>query len=182
MDLREKKTKRSITNAFLQLRKTKELERITIKELTELAEISKATFYLHYKDIYDLSASLQNETIQMILSGLSHPESFLTKPSEITQELFHQFFAHRTLIDILFSGTQAPILTYLLEKELKKLLHEQNPQISIHYDILLTYQIQGAQAVYQQYHNDCDQEHLIQLVSTISDTIMNSIKPDSMFS
>ena len=61
MDLREKKTKRSIKNAFLQLRAQKPLERITIRELAELAEISKATFYLHYKDIYDLQQQIENE-------------------------------------------------------------------------------------------------------------------------
>ena len=59
MDLREKKTKRNIRNAFIELRAKKPLERISIKELAELAEISKATFYLHYKDIYDLSENLQ---------------------------------------------------------------------------------------------------------------------------
>ena len=50
MDLREKKTKRSIKNAFIKLRSSKPLERITIKELVDLAEISKATFYLHYNN------------------------------------------------------------------------------------------------------------------------------------
>lgn len=43
MDLRERKTKRAIKDAFLQLRAKKPLERITIKELSDLAEISKAT-------------------------------------------------------------------------------------------------------------------------------------------
>ena len=52
MDLRVKKTKNSIINAFLKLRAKKSLERITVKELSDLAEINKATFYLHYKDIY----------------------------------------------------------------------------------------------------------------------------------
>ena len=47
MDLREKKTKRSIAAAFLALRAAKPLERITIRELAEKAEISKATFYLN---------------------------------------------------------------------------------------------------------------------------------------
>lgn len=54
MDRREIKTKRSIKNAFLKLRSKKEIEQITIRELAEEAEISKATFYLHYRDIYDL--------------------------------------------------------------------------------------------------------------------------------
>ena len=78
MDLREKKTKRSIKNAFIKLRSSKPLERITIKELVALAEISKATFYLHYKDIYDLSDYLQKELIQNILQSLEHPELLVT--------------------------------------------------------------------------------------------------------
>ena len=57
MDMRIEKTRRSIINAFLQLRAQKPLEKITVKELSALAEINKATFYLHYRDIYELSES-----------------------------------------------------------------------------------------------------------------------------
>ena len=38
-----------------------------MKELAELAEISKATFYLHYHDIYDLSSKMQKEVIHTAL-------------------------------------------------------------------------------------------------------------------
>ena len=71
MDLRERKTKRAIKDAFLQLRVKKPLERIRVKELSELAQISKATFYLHYKDIYDLSEQLQNEVVQDIMGAVA---------------------------------------------------------------------------------------------------------------
>ena len=67
MDKREIKTKRSIKNAFLKLRSKKSIEQITVKELAEEAEISKATFYLHYRDIYDLSDTLGTEVIENIL-------------------------------------------------------------------------------------------------------------------
>ena len=55
MDLRTERTKRSITNAYLELRKQKPIEKITVKELSEVAFINKATFYTHYSDIYDLA-------------------------------------------------------------------------------------------------------------------------------
>ena len=71
MDLRERKTKRAIKDAFLQLRVKKPLERIRVKELSELAQISKATFYLHYKDIYDLSEQLRNEVVQDIMGAVA---------------------------------------------------------------------------------------------------------------
>ena len=74
MDLREKKTLRNIKNAFFELRKLKNIERIKIKEICEKAEISKATFYLHYSDIYDLSETLQKEVITSILDSIPNPE------------------------------------------------------------------------------------------------------------
>ena len=84
MDLREKKTKRKIRNAFFELRAKKPLERISIKELAELAEISKATFYLHYKDIYDLSEILQKEVIDNVLNCISRPNLYLTDELQFT--------------------------------------------------------------------------------------------------
>ena len=54
MDLRIEKTRQSIVNAFIALRSGKPLEKITVKELCEKAQINKSTFYFHYVDIYDL--------------------------------------------------------------------------------------------------------------------------------
>ena len=55
MDLRIQKTRQNIFQAFIELREKYPLEKITVKELTERAQISKQTFYLHYRDMYDLS-------------------------------------------------------------------------------------------------------------------------------
>ena len=48
MDLRIEKTRQSIVNAFIALRSRKPLEKITVKELCEKAQINKSTFYFHY--------------------------------------------------------------------------------------------------------------------------------------
>ena len=45
MDLRVKKTTKSIKDAFYELRKKKEVGKISVKELSEVAMINKATFY-----------------------------------------------------------------------------------------------------------------------------------------
>ena len=71
MDLRIERTKRSIINAFIELRAKKPLEKITVKELSELAYINKATFYSHFHDIYDLSEQLEEEAIMNILKNLT---------------------------------------------------------------------------------------------------------------
>lgn len=146
MDLREKKTKRSIKNAFLQLRAQKPLERITIRELAELAEISKATFYLHYKDIYDLSSQLQNEVIQNILDCVIQPDIPLLDTVKLTQALFEAFIVHQGLIDTLFSGSQAAVLPSRIEQGIKEYVFRTTPGAcdDINLNVLLSYQIYGS--------------------------------------
>ncbi len=164
MDLREKKTQRSIKNAFLQLRKKKSLERITVKELCEIAEISKATFYLHYHDIYDLSETLQHEVMQDVLDSIPHPEAFLSDRRLFIQELFQAFYAQQTLIDTLFSGTQASVLSIHIEQKLKEFIRRIRPDMDRRYEVTLTYHIQGAHYVYLQYRNEYDLEEIIDMI------------------
>lgn len=167
MDLREKKTKRSIKNAFIELRAHKPLERITVKELVEKAEISKATFYLHYHDIYDLSDHLQKEVIQDVLNGLEQPELLLKDSTAFTAALFHAFHTRQTLIDILFSGSQSAVLPMNVEQELKKYIFEHIPSAreNAQFHILLTYQILGGFHVYQQYHKKYDIDFIMNVLS-----------------
>ena len=109
MDLRQKKTKQTIFNAFLQLRAHKEIERITIKELCQLAQISKATFYLHYRDIYDLSESLCRTAIEELLGRISRPENFWENTSLFIQEVSLSIHGQKHMFDILFSGFLPPL-------------------------------------------------------------------------
>lgn len=168
MDLRERKTKRSIRNAFIQLRKVKPVERITVKELADLAEISKATFYLHYRDIFDLNDTLQEELLQKILSEITHPETLFSDTNLFTTEFCRSFYVHQEMIDILFSGNQSVVLPVRIEKELRNFIHKMIPTIDPIFDMLLTYQIQGGFFVSQKYHSEYGMEAVIQFLSSIS--------------
>lgn len=128
MDLREKKTRRAIYNAFLKIRTTKPLEKITVKELAEEAEISKATFYLHYKDVYDLSDSLQNETIKNIIDNIEEPQSMTESPEKVFVSMINAFKANQSLVDILFSSSQYAKLPILVEQAIKEKVFEVKPE------------------------------------------------------
>lgn len=80
MDLRIQKTRQNIFQAFIELREKYPLEKITVKELTERAQISKQTFYLHYRDMYDLSERIEQSMIQEMLKELPYPEISLPIP------------------------------------------------------------------------------------------------------
>lgn len=59
------KTKRSLRNTFMELCRKKDIEKITVSELCEKAEVSHSTFYNHYKSIPDFVESVQNEIIEV---------------------------------------------------------------------------------------------------------------------
>lgn len=51
---KNRKTKRLIQQSFLEILEKKPFESITIGDITKKANINRGTFYLHYKDKYDL--------------------------------------------------------------------------------------------------------------------------------
>lgn len=60
-DRRIRKTKKSLRQALVRLLRYKTLDEITIKELTEEADVHRGTFYHHYRDAYDLKNQVDEE-------------------------------------------------------------------------------------------------------------------------
>lgn len=58
-----KKTKKAFADSFVELSKDKQLNKITVKEVCEKAELSRNAFYFHYKDINDLICDIENNVI-----------------------------------------------------------------------------------------------------------------------
>ena len=60
-DLRVKRTQKHMRLALLELLNEKPLDQIQVKELTERAEISRATFYLYYDNVHDMMRDIESE-------------------------------------------------------------------------------------------------------------------------
>ena len=103
-DSRVRRTKKLIRQGLVELARTKSVNKITVKELTDRVEINRGTFYLHYKDVYDLVESIENElydSFNAVISSVTS-EQVLKHPIEVC-ELFcnhflEQFDAYSMLI------------------------------------------------------------------------------------
>ena len=91
MDLRVKKTERAIRNAFYELICEKPVQKITVKELAERAEINKTTFYAHYETIYDLLGTLEQEAIDAVLENLDEFRMLFDNPKTFVYNLYDIF-------------------------------------------------------------------------------------------
>ena len=86
-DSRVKRTKKLIRKGLAELTKEKSINKITVKELTDLIEINRGTFYLHYKDIFDLVESIENslyDEFNEIIKTVN-PQTILETPLDILE-------------------------------------------------------------------------------------------------
>lgn len=177
MDLRTERTKRSIINAFIDLRVKKPLEKITVKELAEMAYINKATFYSHYHDIYDLSEQLEEEAIRNILNNIPHPDSIINNPRICFLELNNALTSQNSLTKILFADSRAAILSSRIEQGIKQRVFETYPEYknNVKWNIVLSFIIQGgfrsAQQFYTEEKNDEKKKEAAQIISELNEYI-----------
>lgn len=68
LDPRVKRTRRLIEDAFLELLSEKTLHAMTVGDITERAEINRATFYGHFFDKYALFSHIVRKTFLQTLS------------------------------------------------------------------------------------------------------------------
>ncbi len=74
-DRRVKKTNRILRESLMNLLETKDITDITVKELTEEADINRSTFYFYYEDIYDMVRQMQNEIYDVFFETVIKSES-----------------------------------------------------------------------------------------------------------
>lgn len=70
-DGRVRYTKLVIKENLLKLLAEKPIQKITVKEICELAQINRATFYTHYHDPLDLLEQIENELFDDLSSAFS---------------------------------------------------------------------------------------------------------------
>ncbi len=180
MDLRTQKTQKAIINAFIALRAKKPLNKISVTELAREAMISKATFYLHYKDIYDLSEQLQDKLVLDILAEIPHPERMYTDPASYSRGMMDAFNANKALTNILFSENEKHLIPEKLEKHIKDSIYKTYPDLkeNIGFDIVLSMIINGSFHAYRNYMDkapDVTAEWISRIAQLLSDYITENI-------
>ena len=74
-DRRVKRTKKLLRDCLFSLLEEKPLKLISVKELTEKADINRSTFYFYYKDINDMMMQIQNEIYTVFKRDVIEPNS-----------------------------------------------------------------------------------------------------------
>ena len=63
-DRRIRRTKRLLRQALAEIMNEKDFKDITVKEITDRADLNRGTFYFHYTDTYDLRNQIEDELVE----------------------------------------------------------------------------------------------------------------------
>lgn len=180
-DRRVDRTLNSIRTAFTDLLSEKDIGHITIKELSERADINRKTFYMHYTGISDLVRSIEDELVEQFLRILKGTDFF--SPDFNVYRLmdsFNDVICHNLLLyKKLLSSEYGHFFIDELKTRLKQYLIEKYRDYLTLDEITLPlyaeYVASGIIALYSCWFND-DRGIDIGRLSTIAgDIIMNGI-------
>jgi len=104
-DRRVRRTKKLLTQALTELLQKKQINEITVKELTDLADMNRGTFYLYYKDVFDMLEKIEDsmfETLDTILSLHEH-EDAAARTGAILIDLFRFIEDNQEMCRVLLS-------------------------------------------------------------------------------
>lgn len=141
-DKRYLQTELLIRQSYIKLTKDKPKHMITVSEICNDAKINRGSFYLHYKDVYDLHSTLEDESISFI-TNIFNQYSFDGNFFQLVDLLFDEFLKEPLHIDFLLNLSTTAKNT--LTQNTKKVTIEQweqhssltDLQASIAYDYLV---------------------------------------------
>jgi AcrR family transcriptional regulator len=109
IDRRIVRTKILIREALVKLIEEKGFEALSVKEIAALANINRGTFYLHYKDKYELLEQTLDEVIQDVRKIFVRLKSLRfadfvdqNQPMPITVEIFEYLKENEALMRVMF--------------------------------------------------------------------------------
>lgn len=103
-DRRVRRTRALLLQGLIQLMKEKDIKDISVKELSDLVDINRGTFYLHYNDIYDMVNKIEEELFiefNQILNKDLTSSNQLTPPKETLLDIFSLLERHRELAQVM---------------------------------------------------------------------------------
>ncbi len=117
-DRRARRTALQIKETMLAFMEHRAIHEITVSEICKACQINRATFYDHYRDVFDLVQDLESDML-LELEKLMESVSPDNTPDDMVSRLFFDFLAqHRRNMTILLSSEQSQTFIKRLDEKI----------------------------------------------------------------
>lgn len=178
IDKRVKKTKKVLLDSLTTLMKEKKVNKITVTELTSLADVNRSTFYLYYNDIFDMVDKVETEIIKNFSNAF---EEFSTKDATYENRL--SFFTYvfefvkdnSAMCEILLG----PDGEYSFIEKFKRVLKNSQPnlnhkKIEVKNEFFIPFIVSGCIGAIQHWLKDDMKTPISEIAGFITNMISNS--------
>ncbi len=104
-DRRVRRTKKLLSQGLIELMQQKQVKDITVRELADLVDVNRGTFYPYYRDIFDMLERLEEELFEQLNAViLAHKgEPILTHARPMLKDLFRIVAENKEICSVLLS-------------------------------------------------------------------------------
>jgi AcrR family transcriptional regulator len=104
-DRRVRRTRKMLTQALMQLMQEKQIKEITVRELTDLADMNRGTFYLYYRDVYDMLEKLEDGMFDALdnIAALHETDAARQETKPILLDIFRFVEDNQEIVRVLLS-------------------------------------------------------------------------------
>ena len=104
-DRRVRRTKKLLTQALTELLQEKQINEITVKELTDLADMNRGTFYLYYKDIFDMLEKIEDSLFAALnaILAIHSDDDMMSQTKPMLLDLFSFVEENQEMCRVLLS-------------------------------------------------------------------------------
>lgn len=166
----------------MELREQHPLEKIKVKDLCARAQINKSTFYSHYQDMFALSAALEDELFEQVLSALPEMSGvdLSLRADWLARQLFEAFVKNQREVNILFSGSRQGLFVNGIETALRERVARADPTYwnDPARGVLLSFCVQGGFYAFANNSAQIDQKRLVNMVAAISRAAQNCVRTE----
>jgi len=172
-DRRVRKTKKAIQEGLADLMLTKDLRNITVQELSDKADVHRATFYSHYADVYDLYAQMEDSAINEVIEivGCDPSQAYDDVFSVIINYVYDNAKMCRLFLDKRRSMGFTDRLSAILEERIERwLVENQEGSLAEKWKYYASYHVQGCLAIvncWAKHDFTYPKEEIIKIISQV---------------
>lgn len=180
-DRRSLRTTKAIKKALMIVMSAKSISDITIKEVSEVADINRKTFYAHYADVYAVFDEIENDLIYKMINIIDHTDILSNHYDpfplfrELTDEINRDPDYYKYLIQSSTYGKLQGKLKQILRGRLIELHKDDLPANIDVLSFVLDFIAAGIASVYQEWFNSEQHLTLEELSEMISKLVSNGI-------
>lgn len=147
LDRRVRKTRTQLRKCLSRLLESKRIQNITVKELAQMADINRGTFYLHYNDVYDLLDHIQHDLLKDFEDILTQIEPDADNLVPFIEALFIFIYNNKDMskvflhdeLDASFSAELQKRLRTSVFDKYKSIIKQKNmPYFELYYDFIIS--------------------------------------------